>query len=182
MPEDRAWYVLRTQVKRERLAAENLRLIEGVEVFSPRLRYLKRTRRGKIWWVEPLFPGYLMAKFSLEEEGRLVGYSAGVSKVLQFGDHCPTVPEAFIRKLQEEIVGSDDGDSEIVVQRKLNLGDEVEIGDGPFKGMEGEVIEIKPATERVSLLLEFLGSKKPVEIDLMDIITGNPDLPEELKG
>ena len=69
MSDDRLWYVLRTQLKRERLAAANLRQLEGVETFLPRLRYQKTTRRGRIWWVEPLFPGYLLAKFSLEQMG-----------------------------------------------------------------------------------------------------------------
>ena len=62
-----AWYCLRTQTKREHLAAASLRQVEGIEVVCPRLRYKKVTRRGKIWWVEPLFPGYLLARFALAE-------------------------------------------------------------------------------------------------------------------
>ena len=27
---------------------------------------------GKIWWMEPLFPGYLLARFRLEEKHRAV--------------------------------------------------------------------------------------------------------------
>ena len=56
-----AWYCLRTQTKREHLAAASLWEIGGIEVLSPRLRYKKVTRRGKVWWVEPLFPGQLLA-------------------------------------------------------------------------------------------------------------------------
>jgi transcriptional antiterminator RfaH len=42
------WFCVRTQTKREHIAAGHLREIEGVEVFCPRLRYRKATRRGKI--------------------------------------------------------------------------------------------------------------------------------------
>ena len=38
MSDEPAWYVLRTQLKRERLAALNLRQLEGVEAFLPRLK------------------------------------------------------------------------------------------------------------------------------------------------
>ena len=65
-----AWYVLRTQTKRESLAAASLREMGGIEVLSPRLRYRKVTRRGKVWWVEAMFPGYILARFSLEEQER----------------------------------------------------------------------------------------------------------------
>ncbi|MCH1497844.1 MAG: hypothetical protein L7U83_02140, partial [Akkermansiaceae bacterium] len=72
MNDQAAWYVLRTQLKREKLAAANLRRLDGVEVFLPRLKYQKTTRRGRVWWTEPLFPGYLLARFSLVEMGRAV--------------------------------------------------------------------------------------------------------------
>ena len=38
MDEERQWYVVRTQTKRERLAADHLRLLDGVEhsrAFAP---------------------------------------------------------------------------------------------------------------------------------------------------
>ena len=51
-PSEPAWYCLKTQTKREAIAAAHLRELEGVEVFCPMLRYRKATRRGKVWWVE----------------------------------------------------------------------------------------------------------------------------------
>ena len=90
--EDLAWYCLRTQTKRENLAAAALREMGGIEVLSPRLRYKKATRRGKVWWVEALFPGYILARFSLSEQERAVSYAKGVSRILRFGGSAPTVP------------------------------------------------------------------------------------------
>jgi len=182
MSAERSWYVLRTQLKREKLAALNLRQLEGVEAFLPRLRYLKTTRRGKVWWVEPLFPGYLLAKFSLEEMGRLVSYSLGVSRIISFGNEVPEVPEEFVEGLKAEVAKIQSEDDEIVVEWKVNLGDEVEVADGPFKGMEGQVVEVRPGSERVSLLLEFLGEEKPVEVSLFSLILANHDIPDGWKG
>lgn len=176
------WYVLRSQLKRERLAAANLRRLEGVEVFLPRLRYQKTTRRGRVWWVEPLFPGYLLAKFSYLELSRAVTYTAGVSRIVTFGDDTPAVPDQFVADLQTEVARHQTDDEEIVVNWKVEVGDEVELAEGPFKGMEGRVVEVRPGAERVSLLLEFLGESKPVEVSLYSLILANPEIPEGWKG
>lgn len=178
MKEEPAWYALRTQLKRERLAALNLRQLEGVEVFLPRLRYQKATRRGRVWWVEPLFPGYLLARFPLVELGRAVTYTAGVSRLVRFGDEVPEVPESLVRQLKEEVSRVESGDEEIVVGWKVNVGDEVEVADGPLKGTEGRVAEVRPGAERVSLLLEFMGEVKPVEVSLFSLILASPEIPD----
>ena len=160
MNDQAAWYVLRTQLKREKLAAANLRRLDGVEVFLPRLKYQKTTRRGRVWWTEPLFPGYLLARFPLVEMGRAVTYAGGVSKIIGFGGKVPEVPADFVKSLQEEVAKVDSGDEEIVVDWKVAAGEEVEIAEGPFKGMSGEVVEVRPGGERVGLLLEFLGEQQ----------------------
>lgn len=177
-----AWYALRTQVKREKLAAMNLRQLEGVEVFLPRLRYQKTTRRGRVWWVEPLFPGYLLAKFSLEESGRVVSYSAGVSKIIGFGGEVPAIPDQFVEELQAQVSKMTDSEEEITVTWKVEVGDEVEVADGPFAGMEGKIQEVRPGVERVSLLLEFLGETQPIELSLYSLILKERDVPEGWKG
>ena len=50
------WYCVQVGPKREHIAAANLQVEEGVEVFCPRIRYRKKTRRGVIWFVEAMFP------------------------------------------------------------------------------------------------------------------------------
>ena len=182
MTDDVAWYVLRTQLKREKLAATNLRQLEGVEVFLPRLKYKKTTRRGRVWWIEPLFPGYLLARFSLAEMGRLITYTAGVSRLISFGDKVPEVPEEFVRSLQKEVAKVESSDEEIVVDWKVELGEEVEVVEGPFQGMSGEVVEVRPGSERVSLLLEFLGEQQAVEVSLYSLILAKPEIPAGWRG
>ena len=63
------WRCLRGKPKREHLAAQHLRLA-GFEAFCPRIRHQRRTVRGKVWFVEALFPGYLFARPA-------IGYAAG---------------------------------------------------------------------------------------------------------
>ena len=167
-----AWYCVRTPTKREHMAAAYLRELEEVEVFCPRLRYRKATRRGKVWWVEALFPGYLLARFNMIERGRAVRYAPGVSGLVHFRDKVPRVPDAFVEELRKELARHPDPDrpETITVQPSIELGDEVEVAHGPFQGFRGPVIEILPGPERVRILLEFLGGDKPVEMDLFSIL------------
>jgi len=176
-----AWYCLRTQLKREKMAALNLRSIEGVEVFLPRLRYKKSTRRGVIWWVEPMFPGYLLAKFRPLEQSRQVAATGGVSHLIKFGDELPEVPESFVETLRAELIRHQAEDEELVVERILKVGDEVEIATGAFQGMEGRIVEVRPGVERVGLLLEFLGEERPVTVSLFDLILDRAPAPADFK-
>ncbi len=167
-----AWYCLRTQTKREHLAAVSLRQLEGVEVICPRLRYKKVTRRGKIWWVEPLFPGYLLARFDLAHQERAVSYATGVTRILRFGERIPTVPDRFVEELRQEVrrqQTEEDGEL-ITLQPVAEPGDEVEVATGPLQGTTGIVIEVRPAVERVRIFVEFLGQDQPVDVDLYSLI------------
>ncbi len=172
------WFCVRTQTKREHIAAKHLREIEGIEVFCPRIKYRKATRRGKIWWLEPLFPGYLLAKFDLQNMERAVTFCQGVRGLVRFGSEIPHVPETFVTSLIEQVHQQSQDDQELItVTPNLSIGDEVEIANGPFQGMTGTIESITPATERVKILLEFLGQVQPVNLDLFSILLPNKPIP-----
>lgn len=172
-PDERPeWFCLRSQTKREHIAAGHLRELEGVEVFCPRLRYRKATRRGKIWWMEPMFPGYILAKFVLSEKERPVTFCNGVRGLVRFGSHTPPVPDDFVEAIKRNIQASTTAeDSEIITYTpSIEPGDGVEIAHGPFQGMQGTVVAVPSAMDRVKVLLEFLGKTQPVEVDLFSLI------------
>ena len=173
------WFCVRCQTKREHIAAGHLRELEGVEVFCPRLRYRKATRRGKIWWVEPMFPGYVLAKFNKSEMERAVTFAHGVRGLVRFGSEIPAVPAAFVEAIRHEIRSHKDADQDelITLSPTLELGDEVEIANGPFQGMQGTVITVPSATERVKILLDFLGQPQAVDMDLFSILLPRRPIP-----
>ena len=180
-PDQPAWYCARTQTKREHIAAEHLRGLEEVEVFCPRLRYRKATRRGKIWWVEPLFPGYLLVRFPLSRMERAVTFSQGIRGLVKFGRDVPAIPDGLVESLKHEVKlrSQNDGNATEVfnVSPVLEIGDEVEIATGPFQGMRGPVVEVLSATERVKILLEFLGQQQAVDLDFFSIVLPRRPLP-----
>jgi len=149
------WYAVRCQPKRERLAAQTLRETLGIEVLCPQVKYQKVTRRGKVWWVEAMFPGYLFARFDRAESGRAVNYAQGVLSLVRFGNLVPSIPESFIIQLKEQIGESE----EVVISHQVELGENYEIAVGPLAGEIGEVVEVLPAGERVRLLIDFIGGE-----------------------
>lgn len=173
------WYCVRTQTKREHIAAGHLRQSEGIEVFCPRIKYRKATRRGKIWWLEPLFPGYLLAKFDIMEMERAVTFCQGVRGLVRFGSETPDVPEDFVVSLIQQVKKqSADSEELITVAPSLNIGDEIEVANGPFQGMKGTIRSVAPAKERVKVLLEFLGQVQPVDLDLFAILLPSKPIPK----
>ena len=165
------WYCVSCRTKAEHLAAKHLRLLPNVEVFSPRIRYKKSTKRGIVWWLEALFPGYILAKFSMAESHRAVTYAHGVIKIVRFGDNVPHVPSEFVEVLKEDLEKKQAEEDVLTLAPPIEEGQEVEVATGAFEGVQGIVHEISPATERVKVLLEILGGEQIIEMDIYSILT-----------
>ncbi|HSI10792.1 MAG TPA: transcription termination/antitermination NusG family protein [Chthoniobacter sp.] len=161
MPEAK-WFCLRSQLKHEHIAAARLRQCEGIEVFCPRVRIQRSTRRGLVWFTEALFPNYLFAKFEWTQSQALVRSCQGVSGIVRFGDHVPEVPGGALDGLRLYME-----DAELkTVAFSIVAGDDVEIVEGPFRGQNGVVKQLLPARERVKVLLEVLGGVTEVDLSL----------------
>src|SRR5882762_6493202 len=86
-----SWYCARTKPKHEHIAAANLRKNLELEVFFPRLRLEKLTRRGLLRVVEPLFPCYIFVRCVVEERINEVQHTAGINRLVHFGGKIPKV-------------------------------------------------------------------------------------------
>ncbi len=165
-PDGSAWYCLRTQLKREHIAASTLKALHGIEVCLPRLKHRKKTVRGPVNFTEALFPGYLFAKFDLEQQLSAVRSAAGVAGVLHFNQSYLPVPDSVIAELRE-LSGQDEL---IEITEQYAAGDAVEIVAGSFFGIHGLVRTYVPAKERVVVLLEFLGREAEVEVEASAVL------------
>jgi len=155
-----AWYSIKAQPRHEELAAAHLRRHLKLEVFSPRVRYQRKTGRGKSWVTEPLFPGYLFASFDLKACLAQVRYGPGVQDVLHFRHFYPRIPVSVIEELRKATGTEDLKQFDSVLEE----GREVELIDGPLAGFQGVVRQILPAKLRIKILLDFLGQATVVEV------------------
>jgi transcriptional antiterminator RfaH len=161
-----SWFCLRGQPKREHIAAACLRQISETEVFCPRLRFRKPTKRGPIWFVEPMFPGYLFARFDYGAVNRRIRQSPGVSGFVQFGDRLALLPEALISEIRTRT-----GEDELLeINRGLEPGQSVQITQGPFQGLEALVTRLISARDRVEILIEWMGRSLHAEASPEDLL------------
>jgi transcriptional antiterminator RfaH len=161
-----AWYCLRSQPKHEHIAAAHLRMLTGVTVFCPRIRFKRATRQGLAWVTEAMFPGYLFARFELGEMHRQVGYAHGVTGIVRFGDRYPTIDEGALVQLQDHTGGTEVKE----VDYRISEGDSVEIAEGAFAGLEAVVTQVLPAKQRVRVLMDFLGRKMEAEVEHSSVL------------
>ena len=157
---DIPWYCIRTKRAKETWVVHQLRDACD-EVYLPLLRQWCRVRRQFIWKTEPLFPGYLFARFVVEERFRAVRYTPGVVSVLSTAVGEPIeVNETIISTLRQRSV---DGYIQ-VSPTPLFPGEELEITEGPFRGLRALFQEELKAGERVAVLLDLLSSRVRVQL------------------
>jgi len=165
------WYCVRSQPKHEHIAAAHLRRIEGVsQVFSPQLRVRRGTKRGAVWFVEALFPGYLFCRFAPDYSLQGVSTVPGVKGLVIFGDNVPTVADGVIEELRRDF----DAEEIFEVGDELQPGAEVSVAAGPLMGFDAKVIAVMPAAQRVRVLLDFLGREMQAELPY-DAVVLNDD-------
>lgn len=157
---DSNWYCLRTKRYKESWVVHQL-MESCEEVYLPLLREQRRIRRQYTWKIEPLFPGYLFARFVIRERFRAVRYTPGVIGVVSSLDNgLITVDQAIIAALRER---SHNGCIE-VQPTPFFPGEELEITEGPFQGLRALFQQELKAGERVAVLLELLSSRVRVEL------------------
>jgi len=163
-----AWFCLRSQPKHEEIAASHLRKMDEVEVFNPRMRYTRSMKYGPVEVTESMFPNYLFARFDWTTSLNRVHYAPGVSGVVHFNDKWPTVPDGAIEEIRALL--TTDGVHQVLNEPKV--GDTVELAGGTFRGLSAIITRFMPGSQRVTVLMDFLGRQTAVEVGLPSIVRG----------
>lgn len=170
---DRNWYAIHTYAGYENAVARNLRQrVESLamenKIFNVVVPTEKkiRTKAGKRQTVEEkIYPGYVLVDMIVTEDSwyvvrntpRVTGFVGAGVKPVPLG---PTeVKEIFERM--------DSG----TVRHKIDfqIGDAVQIMDGPFKEFEGKISEIDEERGKIKVLVSMFGRETPVELDFLQV-------------
>jgi len=161
-----AWHVIHGRPKCEHLAAAVMAELPEVETYCPRIRYQKSTRRGRVWFVEALFPGYFFARFAPAKSARAVRHSQNVIRIVEFGGMMSPVPDSVIMGIRAEMEGREVRE----IHLEVRPGDEVEVAEGPMRGIKGIVNHVHDGARRVRILMEILGGENVVEVDASKLL------------
>jgi transcription antitermination factor NusG len=162
------WYALRSKSRKEDAVWRQLQT-QGVEVFYPCLRVHPVNPRSRK--LVPYFPGYLFVEVDLEQSGISVfQWMPHTVGLVSFGGEPSIVPENLILAIQKRVDEINAAGGEIF--DGLKPGEAVWISDGPFQGYEAIFDGRLPGSERVRVLLEFLGNRRrvPVVLDASQIV------------
>ncbi len=156
------WYCLKTHPKKEHLAVTFLQKRGEMDAFSPRIRFTKKTARGKVRFVEALFPGYAFVRTPLKDTFRHVMSMQGVRGIVSYGTIVPRIPDRFIEEIRSRL--REDGEPVEDADPPPQVGSAVTVTDGPFLNWNGIITGVVPAKHRVKVLLELLGQQINVEL------------------
>ena len=162
-----AWYVIHSRPKCEHIAAGLMAGLSDVETYCPRIKFQRNTKRGKVWFIEALFPSYFFARFIPANSIRAVNHSQSVIRIVDFGGQMTPVADDIIQSIREEM----DGQVIREINVGLKVGDTVELTEGAMKGLKGIVNSIHSGEERVKILMEFLGRESLIEVNASKLLS-----------
>ena len=146
------WYAVSTKPKQEKQAELHIKQ-RGIECFLPLLKERKIIRRTRKTVIEPLFPGYLFARFDPNKHCRAVTYATGVRKVVEFGSG----PVELDATMIDAIKGRLENGYLTPNPKHFKRGQILHINGGPLAGLEAVFVREVTDRNRVLLLLNTLG-------------------------
>ncbi len=175
------WYVIRVQSNREESVRQSLQQnieVDGLEdvvtsVMVP-TQQVAEIRGGKRKQVEKkLFPGYVLIEVQLDENGDipdsvwfLINETSGVGDFI--GGEGPTPLGAD--EVSRLVGQAEEAEEEVpTLEIEFNEGDMVEIQEGPFHDMKGQVEEVNRATGRVKVVISVFNRPTPVELNYWQV-------------
>ena len=119
--------------------------------------------------IEPLFPGYIFIRCNLAQCYDQIRYTSGISSLVHFGHNIPTVPTEVVEELRQYFEAGETLD----LEDGLKEGAEVTVAEGAFLGSRGIVVRLRPAKQRVQILLDLLGRTTVAEMDCKSLTVEN---------
>ncbi len=167
------WYAIHTYSGYEEKVAESIRqraesLDMKDKIFQALVPKEKQIeiKNGKRKIVEKrIFQGYVLVQMKLTEDAwYIVRNTPSVTGFVGTGTEPTPVDPEEIEKIQKRM-GLDQPKHKI----DYNVGEVVNIIDGPFKGFDGTVSEIDPQKGKLKVLVNMFGRETPVELDSLQV-------------
>lgn len=169
----RRWYVLHTYSGYEENVEKNLKQrIESMDmedkiynILIPTEKKIK-IKNGKRKVVEEkIFPGYVMVEMIVNDDSwYVVRNTPNVTGFIGAGTIPTPISEKEIKGLQKRM-----GVEEPKFKIDVTVGSPVRIIDGPFKNLEGKIVNIDEAKGKIKILVSMFGRETPVELDFLQI-------------
>ena len=171
--QERNWYVIHTYSGYEDAVAKNLKQrieslgMEGkiFNVIVPKEKKIKIKNNKRKTVEEKIYPGYVLVEMIVDDESwYVVRNTPRVTGFLGAGTTPIPVSQKDIEDLMRRMVA---GEPEMQID--VEIGANVKIVDGPFKGFEGKVSEIDQTRGKIKVMVNMFGRDTSVELDSLQI-------------
>ena len=170
----RRWYAIHTYSGYEENVSSNLHLrikslgmqekIFAVIVPTEKKIKIKNGKRKIV--EEKVFPGYVLVEMIVDDESwYVVRNTPNVTGFIGTG----TTPSPLSQEEVDSLLNRMNKEEEMTYSIDLQEGMPVKIGDGPFKGFEGKVVEIDGSRGKVKVLVSMFGRETPLELDFTQV-------------
>jgi transcriptional antiterminator RfaH len=148
------WFVINIKPRRE-FQVERLFVEGGFTIYSPKYIFEKK--------IKPFFPGYAFLRFDHPAQFQMVKFTRGVKRVVGNREGPIPVPEAIVLGIR-----SREREGYVELQKygqAPGIGDEIEVVEGPLKGLRGIFQKDLDEKDRVMILLNYVSYQGVLRIE-----------------
>lgn len=170
---ERNWYVLHTYSGYEDSVAlnlkqriENLGMQEKIfDAIVPKEKKIKIRDGKRTTFEEKIFPGYVLVNMIVTDDSwYVVRNTPNVTGFVGSG----TIPTPVSQE-EWDYLNKRMGTEEPKFKVDFEVGELVQITDGPFKDYQGKISDIDQAKGKVKVMVTIFGRETPVELDFLQV-------------
>ena len=156
------WYACRTRARAEKQVDRRLAR-SGVECYLPLMEQERQRADRKKRVAFPLFPGYIFARFNLSDIHEILR-TAGVVTIVRTNGYPTPLREEELDSVRVLAEGANQTGIVPSPTDYLEPGREVVVIDGPFRGMQGVLLEMR-GVARVAVRLSAIRQAMSLELN-----------------
>src|SRR5574344_2267480 len=174
---EKEWYVVNTysgheaKVKEKlEMRAESMGFTDNIfRIIIPEETVKETLKDGSIKEKKKkMFPGYILVEMIMTDDAwYIVRNTPGVTGFIGSsgkGAKPTPLPPQEIDKVLANM-----GMSRLDIDSDMKIGDQVNVVDGPFKGMMGRIDSVDKDNNRLNVLIDLFGQETPVEVELFQV-------------
>ncbi|MCB1184813.1 transcription termination/antitermination protein NusG [bacterium] len=171
------WFVIHANTGHENKVKRNIEMaiksqhmeenFGEVLVATQEVTEMKNGKRSTV--KRKFFPSYILVEMIMNKETQ--HFINGIPGVTRFVGGTPLKPESITKEEVDRILGriSAPDDDRETLEIPYNVGDSVQVMDGPFTEWIGVINEINHDKGKLKVMISIFGSETPVELDFLQV-------------
>ena len=173
---DKQWYVVNTYSGHENKVKEKLEMRAEsmgmqdyiLRIVIPEEKVVEVKDGVTKEKIKKMFPGYIIVEMVMTDEAwYVVRNTPGVTGFI--GSSGKGAKPTPLQPAEVDKILGNTGISRMDVDTELEVGEKVNIIDGPFKGMFGTIDSVDLPNQKITLTVDLFGQETSVEVELSQI-------------